>query len=300
MDHTRLLPPVFYFLTATVIFFIGMQRTRRLSRISFASLHIAAIVIFFRLLGRVSSYFSLPLEVVAFLVGWSIHTSGNLLFEKQEIPQQLLLRPWEERVRTVILLWTDFRVMQTSQANPKAGSRIGGTSNHRERLKFGAQKGIHAVILLILHRWATQYTTTWLGSLAIVPHDFSPTHQGLLPWSLEEEVLALRSVYATQWVWRTYFLLTAWHDIFAILFVSILGWSNETDWPSLYPSSIFRAYSLRRFWGVFWHRLHVAPFARFTPSRLKSLGPVNNAVRTLWIFLLSALCHGAVNWVVYY
>lgn len=44
-----------------------------------------------------------------------------------------------------------------------------------------------------------------------------------------------------------------------------MGFASQ--WPALF-GSIAEAYSLRRFWGVFWHRLHVAVFEAYMPSFL--------------------------------
>ncbi|OBT74656.1 hypothetical protein VF21_07014 [Pseudogymnoascus sp. 05NY08] len=62
---------------------------------------------------------------------------------------------------------------------------------------------------------------------------------------------------SVQWIWSSYVVLTLSHDILAIFFVTLLRWDQPSQWPALF-GSIAEAYSLRRFWGVFWHLLHIA------------------------------------------
>ncbi|OTA81200.1 hypothetical protein M434DRAFT_47183, partial [Hypoxylon sp. CO27-5] len=143
--------------------------------------------------------------------------------------------------------------------------------------------------------------------LEISAEDFAPVHQGLLP-SLTHRGICLRTIISFHWIWSTYYLLTSAHDILAILFVSILQWDLPSEWPCLF-GSVLEAYSLRRFWGVFWQRLHVHIIAAYTPNFLCSVEigqrgnlwwgrRMTNALRALWIFLMSACCHALVNLVV--
>lgn len=82
------------------------------------------------------------------------------------------------------------------------------------------------------------------------------------------------------------------------------------EWPPLFgPPS--KAYSLRYFWGIFWHKLHVAIFTALMPSYLRNLqsreiSRVNQRIRriarivvgslkALWIFSLSGIGHIVVD-----
>jgi len=113
----------------------------------------------------------------------------------------------------------------------------------------------------------------------------------------------LRGVVSTHWIWTTYYGLTAAHDICAVLYVSVLEWDTEDDWPPLY-GPLASAFSLRRFWGSFWHKLHIAPFAAYTPACLDHRGSglrsaSSKALSSLWVFLVSAICHALVNWILH-
>jgi hypothetical protein len=117
--------------------------------------------------------------------------------------------------------------------------------------------------------------------------------------------LSIRAIMSVQWIWSTYMILTLSHSILALFFVSLLRWDQPAQWPALF-GSIAEAYSLRRFWGVFWHRLHIAVYDAYMPSFLhhfcdqqhSGYRNIGNGVRALWIFMSSALFHSAVHWLV--
>ncbi|KAK1974747.1 hypothetical protein LZ30DRAFT_827262 [Colletotrichum cereale] len=128
---------------------------------------------------------------------------------------------------------------------------------------------------------------------------FAPDKRTVLPspWTSPELAYSdyvLRAITSTHWIWITYCSLTTMHHLSAALFVSVLNWESPSNWagPPLF-GSVWDAYTLRRFWGVFWHRLHIVPFSAYTP-------PLPKALRALWVFLLSAAGHAMVNWVMYH
>ncbi|EGR44867.1 uncharacterized protein TRIREDRAFT_69569, partial [Trichoderma reesei QM6a] len=91
-------------------------------------------------------------------------------------------------------------------------------------------------------------------------------------------------------VWASYTALSGAHDVLAAMFVSLLAWDRPEEWPPLF-GSVVEAYSLRRFWGNFWHHLHSRTCERLTPPFLR--------VTALWAFCLSAMCHALSNWVTF-
>ncbi|KAI8949634.1 membrane bound O-acyl transferase family-domain-containing protein [Xylaria longipes] len=142
--------------------------------------------------------------------------------------------------------------------------------------------------------------------------DFGPANQRLLP-SITTKTLCLRTILSVHWIWDAYVILVTFHDIFAIIFVSLLRWDSPEEWPPLF-GSVGEAYTLRRFWGVFWHRLHLAPFELLMRPFLILQDPAPpmhwnqnhgsfrpdfwyKLLRALSIFLLSAICHIGVDWV---
>ncbi|KAK8048283.1 hypothetical protein PG994_010013 [Apiospora phragmitis] len=154
-------------------------------------------------------------------------------------------------------------------------------------------------------RMAVMYTVYSIcTALHTILQDFSRSGRnlGLLsdPWAL-----GLRAYMSVEFFIYSHAVLTGLHDLAALIGVSLLGWDQPQDWPPLF-GDITEAYTLRRFWGVYWHRLHVASLSSFMPAALRS-GPAaglkndkrrlkSAALRTLVIFTLSALVHAAVGW----
>ncbi|KAL8413503.1 hypothetical protein RB594_004947 [Gaeumannomyces avenae] len=130
----------------------------------------------------------------------------------------------------------------------------------------------------------------WFEQNGIGIANFLPENQGLMPEPMRADVV-LRAIMSVHWMWCTQYGLTAARRLCAALFVSVLGWDPPEAWTS--PRTLFGspldAYTLRRFWAVYWHRLHVAPFSACAPPRLPG------RLRARWFFVLSAGCHAVVN-----
>lgn len=294
-DMVLVLRPASSLLLAAAFFFIGIRQDGQ-KRLLFAILHVTAVSSCFA--SQALSVRHSPVELVAFLFGWTVHTSGVLLLDEKSL--KFRSSSFFGSFKTILFLWTDLRGLHSCYQVARPGK-----ATYEDRLRFGAKRTIWALALILSDRAMTQlFLQPLMLNLGIIPYDFSPIKQGLLP-VMEKEDLILRSVMATHWIWKTYSLLTAAHDLLSVLSVSILGWNDLCEWPPLF-GSVAEAYELRRFWGSFWHRLHVTPFARYTPSILDHSGVkgshiaiVMKALRSLWIFLLSAACHGIVNLVAY-
>ncbi|KAK3338685.1 membrane bound O-acyl transferase family-domain-containing protein, partial [Lasiosphaeria hispida] len=98
----------------------------------------------------------------------------------------------------------------------------------------------------------------------------------------------------------TWWALTAAHDFFSVIFICILRWDEPHEWPPLF-GSLSEAYSLRRFWGVFWHSLNRSLADAYLPLACLCLGlrgnknTIHPALRALWVFFFSAVFHAAAN-----
>lgn len=96
-----------------------------------------------------------------------------------------------------------------------------------------------------------------------------------------------------------YLILSSYHDFFAILFI-LTGLDQSWEWPPLF-GSITQAYSMRRFWSMFWHRLIYRSFSSHAAVITSTLGmnqrtSVSRIVNNWLVFLFSALMHGVVFW----
>ncbi|TFB01192.1 hypothetical protein CCMA1212_007034 [Trichoderma ghanense] len=124
----------------------------------------------------------------------------------------------------------------------------------------------------LFHQLSAALTARALRRLHVTSHDFALPNQGVIPL-LATRGLCIRGVVSVNWIWTSYTVLSGAHDILAIMFVSLLGWDGPEEWPPLFGSAI-EAYSLRSFWGNFWHHLHsrscevlMPPFLRVTSAR---------------------------------
>lgn len=111
----------------------------------------------------------------------------------------------------------------------------------------------------------------------------------------------MRAFWAFYWAWCSFAMLDAADAALSIISVVVFRLDRPEDWPPLF-GSLSEAYSIRRFWGKFWHRLVVRPysnFGRYAARRIVGLRPDSKAERmtTLFaVFFLSGVAHGVVAW----
>jgi Membrane bound O-acyl transferase family len=86
-----------------------------------------------------------------------------------------------------------------------------------------------------------------------------------------------------------------------VLFVAVLRLDSPDEWLPLFGDPR-EAYTLRRFWGVFWHQILQAPHAcygRLAAQRLLKLNPGSHAYKAFmafYLFAASAVSHTLINW----
>jgi hypothetical protein len=97
--------------------------------------------------------------------------------------------------------------------------------------------------------------------------------------------------------WFSWSEYTFWYNTLAMFFVGA-GLSTPNDWPSLF-GSVFQAYSLRRYWSRFWHRLAYRTYVGYSKlaAKILRIGP-DSALYSVWISLFVFLLSGAVHAVV--
>jgi len=96
-----------------------------------------------------------------------------------------------------------------------------------------------------------------------------------------------------------YLMLSAYHDFFAIVFIAA-GLDQSWEWPPLF-GQITKAYTMRRYWSLFWHRLIYRSFNAHATATSSWLGinqkTIFSSFFNNWlVFLLSGIMHGAVFW----
>lgn len=96
-----------------------------------------------------------------------------------------------------------------------------------------------------------------------------------------------------------YLMLSAYHDFFAIIFIGV-GLDQSWEWPPLF-GRISDAYTMRRFWSLFWHRLVYKSYSFHAAAISTRLGIKQGTVfsrifNNFMVFVLSAIMHATVIW----
>jgi hypothetical protein len=294
--------PLSCFILATLLFHFAVQQPLSYVRQLLCIFHVLGMAIFF----GADSLRLIPYSRgwIPIVLGLTLHTTSILIVDRtlvlpgpKYLPQQL---------KTTFRIWTNFRRLPLVAGDTSAPSHDG-----KNRTAFAIRKCCRILALYFAHHLVTLFVSETLRQLHIMLWDFAPSKQKLLPAIIRRDLI-LRAIMSVQWIWSTYLVLTVPHELLSIFHVSILRWDLPSQWPPLF-GSITDAYSLRRFWGVFWHRLHVATYQAYMPSFLlhyyeqKYLSEeqkhspgyrtAKKAFRALWMFLCSAMCHAIVNWV---
>ena len=140
-------------------------------------------------------------------------------------------------------------------ANENRRTGTDSSGKHQEdshRLVFLFKRLFSALVIYTTNHLYTQMFRT----LQPVDYsDFSPSKQiyiRRLPVVTVRESL-IRSWMVFHFVWSAWAIFTGLHDILALIAVGA-GLDDPIDWPPLYGSPR-QIYTIRRFWGKFWHRL---------------------------------------------
>ncbi|KAI0100944.1 membrane bound O-acyl transferase family-domain-containing protein, partial [Nemania sp. FL0031] len=287
--------PFTSFFLSFAIFYFAIQHQRGYIR------HLLSLCHVMILLGclRTEALQSLPLPPrlwVQFVLSAALHTSSTLILEQGHLTLENL--SFSRRLKTVVRTWANIRRV------PLKGEA--GNIQHTHIVSMW--KVIHIFFLVITQKIISSLFFYALVSLNIQMSDFGSVKQGLvLPLGAKD--VCLRAMLSLRWIWDTYFLLNICHHFLALTFVAILRWDLPQEWPPLF-GSVADTYSLLRFWGVFWHRLHTNVFEVLMPQvlmnalqqarepRRRRSTAWEKSLRALWMFTLSALYHIAVNWVV--
>ena len=117
-----------------------------------------------------------------------------------------------------------------------------------------------------------------------------------IPITLRDIQFRCASVFG--WNLVTYLIYNTCHILSSILFVGILCLDTPQEFPPLFGSPL-EAYSIRRYWGRFSHRITV-PFSAVSGKAITkqwNLPPRTEKVLIiLWTFFLSAVCHTVAEW----
>ena len=219
-------------------------------------------------------------------------------------------------------LWVDPR-RQTDPTKPLH------RSTPSERAIFAARRILKAIFC-----WAITLflVVPVIGKLAFTSDDFAPPRQvllqripitlrdiqvrylgsnfGFIPDALfaQQIPITLRDVQircacVLGWNLVTYLTYDTCHIISSVIYVAILRLDTPQEFPPLFGSPL-EAYSVRRYWGRFSHRLTVSfsavsgkAITRQWLGRKRGLHlQAEKVFLVLWTFFVSAACHTVVEW----
>lgn len=188
--------------------------------------------------------------------------------------------------------------MTMSSSQKKKSRRLLSSSKDSQRRIFLLKRLASAAAILIVNQY---YTIIYSQLLDLSYGDFHSSKQSYLRRIriVTARETAIRSWIVFHFVWSSWTMFTASHDILAFAHVA-LGMDEPDDWPRLF-GSVFEAYSIRRFWGKFWHHLvqrSYGTYGYFLSQKILRLSPGSLADRTcvrFSVFLISGIVHACIT-----
>jgi hypothetical protein len=246
------------------------------------------------------------------VVIWTIHIVSLLFCEcPLEIRRKTDIQATPEsttrwRLRPAYKLLFNLRLLraQREDSENRLDDRV--LQQPQNRYKFCVTKSCRLVIIWLLHTRIEPLI--YPGPfLPFKPSDFSPARQVFLrrllldTGSITPRETGIRACLAVRWIWIAIYEIEAAHAFLAIVFVTVLRFDTAEEWPTLF-GSITEAYSLRSFWGRFWHRIanrSYTNFGRLVSRRGFGFRPSTMSDKVtgiLVVFLVSGLAHSLVSW----
>lgn len=311
-------PPYFWFLLAFVCFYYAIRREYGPGRYLLGLLHTICMASCLEDTGL--ELLDLTQYWIPLVVGFTMHTA-SIIFINRLVGTKDATTSALQRLRKAIRVWCNIRRL-----------RLVDDTTFRDR------PAEQTIFRFVIDRLVSLLELVCLGVLAEAAGSAISIYDMILEglaylngerfqddiWILQD--MLIRALTCLSWVWPTYAYLTAAHDLFALLHVAVLGLDSPSEWPPLF-GYLTEAYSLRRFWVVFWHRLHVPMFEAWMPSwhdstylsrfcccrlrcsldgqdQVQTNSPgegsssrhlTRNSFRSLWMFSMSAMCFSLVD-----
>lgn len=172
----------------------------------------------------------------------------------------------------------------------------------RVRHRFVRNRVLHVLQLLVLYYCYETFNDNQHGFFRpIKGSDFHPWKQAYFrrftKVTVRETLIRVNFVF--EMVWKNWIVWTINHEAVSIVFVGG-GVDQPEEWPPVF-GSLSEAYTLKRFWGKFWHRLTqrtLLGLAKSITTHALRLSPgfLHRVVSGFLVFVLSGLCHAAVTY----
>ena len=299
------LAPIAYLCASVFLSAVAVKAPQK-DNLGLIGLSISLALLAFRRVTDITSCAEMSSLLGFFLLLW-ISQIVKLLALDNTIPPL----DWRVTYRTLFDfrgIGTENQQVEISHDNPdinvtvssgKQESRITTSSSKNSQHRIFLLKRLtSAVIILLLNHC---YTTTYSLLLHLSYADFHSSKQSYLR-SLRivtARETAIRGWLVLHFVWSSWASLTAIHDLLAFVHVAV-GIDEPEDWPRLY-GSVLEAYSIRRFWGKFWHRLvqrSYGAYGSLLSQKILRLPPGSHADRicvNFSVFLISGIVHAFIT-----
>ena len=297
------LAPIAYFGSSVLLSALAIQASPK-DRLGLIGLSVSLALLAFRRVTDITSVAEWSSLLGFFALLWISHIVKLLALDKHIPPSD-----WRMTCKALF----DFRGIDTQKQRTKLSADTpdkNGTVLREESRKathpskgsrnhiFLLRRLASAIIILLLDQ---AYTLTYSMLLQLTYADFDPSKQSYFRriHTVTVREAVIRSWLVLNFVWSSWAIFTASHDLLAFAFVA-LGIDEPEDWPSLY-GSIFEAYSIRRFWGKFWHHLvqhSYCTYGSLISRKILKLSPGSFANRTcvnLSVFLISGIVHACIT-----
>lgn len=224
---------------------------------------------------------------VLFLEEWVLHPNNKAAQSK-----------WD--LHAAYKIWGNPQLINTSREAPDARKANPNIS----RITFVRDRAVQIFFLCLVEKYiASEIFPGKFMPLSI--WDFSPrqeTYLRRLPiLQVTTRETLIRSALAFRWVWLNFLGLHIAQTAVAVLFSIILRWDEASEWPLLFGNPL-DAWTLRRLWGKFWHRIVYRPYiawGQVLSRRLPWTTPgssLEKAFIACFVFLLSGVSHSLVTW----
>lgn len=210
--------------------------------------------------------------------------------------------PGRSSISAAWRIWNNPRNLSFSRPDPASAP-----SSWSVLARFAIFRAFKAGTIILVDRLLVQKVRGQLTASSSFYH-FTPDQEPIVrrlfdgnddPVSSHE--LLLRAFMSMSWIWANVLVLESYHALLSIVFVVIFRLDDPEDWPPLF-GSLAEAWTVKRFWGKFWHRIATPTFASCSQLASRHLlqcrpgSSADNAVIALGVFLLSGVAHAIVAW----
>ncbi|KAI1762046.1 membrane bound O-acyl transferase family-domain-containing protein [Hypoxylon sp. FL1150] len=212
-----------------------------------------------------------------------------------------IMCPSRSSLSAAFRVWNNPRQLSFRHPGP-------GSAPWLELLKFALYRVFKVGIIIIIDRVLVQKGRAYLtagSTLLDFTADKEPILRRLVEWDeydpVSQHQMILRAFISVAWIWANILILESYHAILSVLFVVVLRFDDPEDWPPLF-GGITEAWTVKRFWGKFWHRIATPTFAtwaRVVSRRVLKIGTGSEFEKTVvafGIFFFSGLAHATSAW----